>query len=271
MRTQGLDSISIVSGTDRAAAADTAASQAAARHAEANLRALSERQPGVATPVAQASLDVEWVLARDGYLTARQDGHWASGCSLPRRTAETILKSMELGAVVTCFLAPTHSAQIRVTLDRMGPGKALIVALPDMSDLRLMLGCDGFEDEIREGRLWFACGENWTGELGRLLAENDGLPMPGQFVRTALVDEGQIQEMIRAAQGVFSTESARRVEAVGTILTEPTRSDAICVIVPGAFRLWEAAGGVIGEIAATAGWPTLDIDDPCCASPVALV
>jgi hypothetical protein len=59
-------------------------------------------------------------------------------------------------------------------------GKAsLIAVVPELEDLILMLACEAFDAEIAAGRLWFAAGEDWAGELGRLLAENDGLPTPG--------------------------------------------------------------------------------------------
>src|SRR5689334_7585462 len=104
----------------------TTAFTAANRNFTANLSALHDRQPVLAPELAEVSPpDVEWVLGRDGSLTARMpDAGWWSGSSLPRRTARAVLERMELGAVVTCFLSPTHAGQVRVTLDRLKPAQA---------------------------------------------------------------------------------------------------------------------------------------------------
>ena len=248
----------------------SAAERAAAGNWDANLRALRGRQPNLADGVEPITRDVEWVFGRDGALTAREAGAWWGGCSLPRRTAGVLLKRMELGAAVTCFLSPTHAAQLRETLDRMEGGKALIAVVPDVRDLRVMLGCEALGEEIAAGRLWFACGGDWAGELERLLRENDGLPTPGQFVRTGLSDEASLQEMIRSAQEVFGREATRRGDVVRTLFaTVPPSPDGVCVVAPGRFRLWEDAGGVLGAIARREGWRVLDPDDPCQGSPVA--
>jgi hypothetical protein len=246
----------------------TAATAAAGRNFEGNLRAVAERQPSLAQEVAEVGLDLEWVFGRDGSLTARAQGKWWSGCSLPRRTAEALLRKMELKGTVICFLSPTHAGQVRVTLERMSAGQALVAVVPDLGDLRVMLGCESFEKEIRAGRLWFASGEQWAGELARILAENEGLPTPGQFIRTGLVEKEVLEEMIRTAQEVFSCEVARRAFVVRTLIAETPVSEKIGAVLPSAFRLWEDVGAVMGQMAAAGNWQTIDPDDPCQASPV---
>jgi hypothetical protein len=251
----------------------TATATAAERNFAANLQALKDRQPSLAAEVAELPPpDVDWLFARDGVLTARTpDGAWWSGSSLPRRTAQAILEKMELGAVVTCFLSPTHAQQVRVTLDRQKPTQALIAALPNVTDLRLMLGCESFATEIETGRLWFASGENWDELLERILTQHEGLPVPAQFVRTALIGEERSQAMIARAQGVLSREIGRRAERMTSIFTtaDPASSDRVCVLAPAAFRLWDDAGHVIGDLAKAAGWQIVNSDDPCAASPLA--
>src|SRR4051812_48885824 len=104
---------------------ETEAGIAAGDRARRNLQALRRTQPDVAAEVEAITVDVEWVFARDGSLTARANGAWWGGCSLPVRTARKLLERMELGAAVTCFLSPAYAAELRETLDRMGIGKAL--------------------------------------------------------------------------------------------------------------------------------------------------
>jgi hypothetical protein len=248
----------------------TAAATLANRNLAANLQALRDRQPELADTVAARALDVEWLFARDGSLTARTaNGAWCSGSSLPRRTAQAVLAKMELGAVVTCYLAPTHAGQLRVTLDRLTPDQALIAALPEIDDLRLMFGCESFAAEIAAGRLWFAWGNDWDRRLETLLAEHDGLPVPGQFVRTALIEEDQSRTMIAQAQAVLSREIGRRAALMQTLFNPHTDSDDVLAIAPARFRLWEGAGHVIAHLASAAGWRVLNPDDPCNASPLA--
>jgi hypothetical protein len=249
----------------------TTAAVAARRNFRANLLALEGRQPELAAAVAGDPPDVEWVLARDGSLTARVEGGWWSGCSLPRRAAQSLLEKMDLKAMVTCFLSPTNAGQVRVTLDRLSAAQALIAVVPEVADLRLMLCCESFENEIRAGRLWFAWGENWDAELERLLSEQDGLPTPGQFVRTTLVEAERIDGMIRTAQALFSRELGRRADAVRGLFaaSASVEADRICVAAPGTFRLWDDAAGVLQAAAMENGWGATDPDDPCQASPVA--
>jgi hypothetical protein len=248
------------------------AANAAARNYQLNLSALLGSQADLAAALAPEVPEAEWLLGRDGALTARVDGGWWSGCSLPLRAAQTLLEKLELGAVVSCFLSPTHAAQLRVTLDRLSASQAIVAVVPDAADLGLMLACDCFEAEIRGGRLWFVSGERWPEELERLLAANDGLPTPGQFIRTALVEAERLNEMIRAAQEVFSRELNRRGDVVRTLLTNsrPVQGGRVCVVAPGAFRLWDDAGGVLAMIAEQQGWTSIDPDDPRGASPVSL-
>src|SRR5437868_5179326 len=92
---------------------------AAARNYKSNLIALRSSQPDLAATLTDDRPDAQWLLGRDGSLTARVSGQWWSGCSLPLRAAQTLLEKLDLGARVSCFLSPTHAAQLRVTLDRL--------------------------------------------------------------------------------------------------------------------------------------------------------
>jgi hypothetical protein len=250
----------------------TASSIAAERNYQRNLQALQQSQPELANTVSSDLPDADWLLGRDGCLTARLAGQWWSDCSLPLRAAQALLEKLELGATVSCFLSPTHAAQVRVTLDRLSAGQALIAVVPQISDFRLMIACDDFAGEIRAGRLWFVTGEQWDTELEQLLITRDGLPTPGQFARTTLVEGDQINAMIRRAQRVFSREINRRADPVRSLLRESTSRQAgqVCVIAPSAFRLWEDGGGVLRTIAKEQQWRAMDPDDPRQASPVAV-
>ena len=249
----------------------TAAARAAEANLARNLAELQSHQPALTEELADLSPDVEWLFGRDGALTARPpDGSWWSGSSLPQRTAQALLEKMDLRAPVTCFLSPTHAAQIRITLDRLGDERALIAVVPDMLDLRLILACDDFHQPIAAGRLWFAAGELWDQSLEQILNEHDGLPTPGQFVRTPLVEPAVMDAMIAAAQAVFSREITRRTAAVQSLFAATTPTPGkVCIIAHQTFRLWEDAGHILAAIADHEDWPVMNPDDPCQASPVA--
>jgi hypothetical protein len=144
--------------------------------------------------------------------------------------------------------------------------------VPDTRDLRLILACDDFSNEIDRGRLWFAAGEGWAVQLETLLREQDGLPLPGQFIRTALVDGERIDALIAGAQGIFQRESLRRADWITERLNreDRARTGTIGVWGPGAFRLWADQGAVLRRIARDEGWSGVETEDPCQASPVAL-
>jgi hypothetical protein len=183
-----------------------------------------------------------------------------------------LLKKMQLTAPVACFLSPTHAGQVRVALDRMSTSQALFAIVPEVRDLALMLGCESFAAEVAAGRLWFAAGEGWERELERVLVENDGLATPGQFIRTGVVAEEPVQELIQAAQRTFTKENARRTEVIKGLFDQAATAagDEVCVIARSGFRLWGDAGRVLGGVAGDGGWRSLDPDDPRSASAVAL-
>ncbi len=188
----------------------TAAMLSARRNWAANSRAMRGRQAGVFEELpAEAEYGTEWVFGRDGALTALVNGEWVSGSSLPLKTAESLLKKMELNSPVVCILDPSHAAQVRHTLARLSAGQALIAVVPLASDLRMMLGCENFEAEIESGRIYFVCGD-WETHLAGLFEGNPGLPIAGQFIRTHLTEATALEELIARAQGVFSKQSTAR-------------------------------------------------------------
>jgi hypothetical protein len=178
---------------------------------------------------------------------------------------------MELKGRGACFVAPSHAAQIRVALERIGAGQALIAVVPEIDDLRVALGCEDFEETIGAGRLWFVSGEHWADALATLLREQDGLPTPSQFVRTSLADVETSEAVMPAADAIIRRENARRHEVIRSIHAgpEPIR-DAALAVVWSHFRLWDDTGEALGGVARGAGWRVLDVAEPCSASAVAL-
>src|SRR5580658_1154376 len=162
----------------------TAAARQAADNFRANFSALSSFQPTLQTQLLEADTNQTWIYARDGYLTARSDAGWLSGCSVPLRTARQLLQKLDLIGTLGCFLNPNHAAQIRAALEKIQPIQALVVVIPDPASLRLLLHCDDFSPEIGAGRLFFVASPDWPDQLGALFEKHPGLPLPQQFLRT---------------------------------------------------------------------------------------
>jgi len=223
-----------------------------------------------------AELDVEWVFARDGAMTAMQAGKWWGGCSVPQAAAEELLRTLEITGGMACFLAPAHAAQISFALRAMRPEQALIVVLPGELDLAIALHCEDFADEIAAHRLWFAAGEAWADQLAALFRRHHGLVIPQQFIRTTLLVEDASAAMISAAQSVFSNEAKRRTDEMACLRSTRRASVAqrrVVIAAPMRFRLWEDASRVLGEVVredATFEWGIVNFDDPLTASPMAL-
>ena len=262
----------------------------ASRNRSANLNALTTTQPRlVATEFSNgfSNRPVTWLFGRDGSLTAMDErGQWWAGCSLPLRAARAVLRTLDLTGTVACFLSPPHAAHVRVALESAGPGRAIVVVLPDVAALGVMLGCEDFSSALAAHRLWFACGEAWPAEMDRLFTERLGLPTPSQFIRLPGAEPETVESLVGPAQTVFANVSTRRLFEIRRLRQEwapaarpdrpARRARWVCVVTGSRYRLWDDAATVLAETLAGARapdveWVPLDRDDPSAASPLALV
>jgi hypothetical protein len=214
-----------------------------------------------------------WVFGRDGSLTARDArGRWWGGSSLPLRVGRSLMRPLELRGRVGCFLAPGTAGQIRAALEKIAPDQAIIVVLPDELAAVVSLHCEDFSAALDAGQLWLACGENWAEQLAELLRVNEGLCIPQQYIRTGLIEEGQLQELLSAANGVFSAETARRqIRFQGPHIRLGAGSGRVCVAAGSHFALWDMAGPALAEaLCAGDRFPRLDGSRPTSASTTAL-
>jgi hypothetical protein len=238
---------------------------------------LDRTQPGLCESLPSVPEGSEFVYGRDGCLTAKGvDGRWLAGCSLPRRAALAQLKDLEARNTTTCFLAPPHGAHVRVALDRLRAQQAVVAAVPDASAVGWFLRCEDFSADIGRGRLWFVTGDDWAGQLDRLLSDHVGLPTPTAFIRTIMTPDAVIDPMIAAAQQVFSTTASRRAQRIQSAVQSghdrPRRTGRprLCVIAPSAFRLWDPSADVLRDATSACERIVFDSDRPTSASPVAL-
>jgi hypothetical protein len=250
--------------------AQTAAERDALANYMANRVELTTTQPAFAESLLPPREQVEWVYGRDGMLTALDEqGHWWSGCSLPRAAGAAMLKKMDLSAAVACFLAPPHAAHLRIALDKLSPGQAVIAVVPEDADARLMLSCDDFSKDFAAHRLWFAAGPTWAQDLELLLKHQTGLAVPGQFLRMHSTDEALIQKLISEATAVFSRITILRSNLIGQLAGSVAQARKFCVMTPMRFDLWNDEGRVLAAMA-PAGSIHIDTSDPASSSPLKL-
>jgi hypothetical protein len=259
---------------DQSASPATAAHTAATQNWARNLTVLAQTQPELADEIGSPPQDVEWVFARDGALTARRAGAWLSGCSLPVRAARQMLETLNCQSSIACALAPMHGGEIEVILEKLAPSQGVIVLIPQKDDLRMALACCDFSTDLRRHRLWFAAGLQWEGQLQTLLARQEGMPLPGEFIRTIAVPEELTYQLIDPAQRIISQATAQRTRQIAALTAEHKQPSAptgrLTVVAPSLFRLWNNAGPVLAEIFA-AVFPAqqtdrLDADDPAGSS-----
>ena len=154
--------------------------------------------------------------------------------------------------------------------------------VPEVRDVRWMLQCEDFAQDVERHRLYFAWGPDWARHLERLLEDWPGLPVPTQFIRLPLLGEDAAGNVIQRAQEVFSRQTQLRAQRIRDLQSQwraPTagRECRACVVAPSTFRLWEQAGRALMEALGslnTAQRPLeivhIDPDDPAMASPLGL-
>ena len=134
---------------------------------------------------------------------------------MPSKAAEELLRTLHITAPVACFLAPSHAAQIAFALAQLGPEQTIIVIMPGEREISLALHCHDFSADLSSHRLWFAAGEDWARQMSQILEANPGLPIPQQFIRTALLGEDVSGPLIATAQKIFTNELNRRSASIG--------------------------------------------------------
>jgi hypothetical protein len=254
----------------RGRAETTGECQASANFTE-NLSALADCAPDLAHELSQTTTSLTWTFGRDGYLTARDETGWWTGCSVPLQTGRELLKSLEMTGAAGCFVLPSHAGQLRACFERINTTQAVIAIVPDLLNLSIILHCDDFSMEIRSRRLSFVTGADWPARLSELYDDLPGLPIPQQFIRTALLEDAEMNRIIPEAQGIFSKVTNQRAELLAKIaagdesqsqLADATvasnrgvvaagiahhRTGRICVVAPSQFKLWSFAGVALHE------------------------
>jgi hypothetical protein len=258
----------------------TTAEREAQQNYRRNHSALVKNQPEAAALLDRVELDLEWVYARDGSLSARHtDGRWWGDCSVPVLAGAAVLKSLDPQQTGSCLLAPSHAGLVRAARERCGLSPALFVVQPDAEIARVILSTHDFSDQIAAHRFWMLTGPEWADHLRTLLEKFPGLAVPTRFIRTQLTTDDEIAPLIKIAQDVFSPVLADRTRHLSKLQDEPVpkvNPNQILLICGSQFRLWDDAPRVLRE-QLSAGVETdftlhdFDTDNALCGSPLALV
>ena len=207
-----------------------------------NCEAIAKVQPEILPLLDPPPDNIEFLYGRDGSITAMLPGaKWWGNCSLPRRSAECMFKSLEIRGVLGCFLSPVHAAQIRAALDRLEPHQAVLALIPDQQALQTIMHCGDFAKDIASHRLWLAAGDDWRSILTHLFINNPGLPTPADFIRAISPDSSAADALIGPAQKVFADATTRRAAEIQCVTKRPMHRQSLtdfCVIAPSHFRLW---------------------------------
>lgn len=245
-----------------------------------NREALQTAQPTLLARLG-AMPEGPFVVARDGFLTARPEGAWLEGCSVPLAAARHALSDATVTGTSACFILPNHAALLRAALDHLSDGQALIALIDTEQRLGWMLACADFSADLDGGRLWLCAGEGWEEDLKTLLREHPGLPTPAQFLRTPWTDEIALPRVMDIAERIFREENqsraawlqahARRISAPSSPPSPPP--GRICLHAPSHFRPWDDAGWTLRQLISDTWGGHLhdcDPDHPLQASPLAL-
>jgi hypothetical protein len=255
----------------------TVADRLAAANFRANMAAFGLVQPEWVDRISANPPEVEWIFARDGYLTARGSAGWLSGCSVPLRTGRELLKLLELKGNLGCFLQPTHAGQIRACFEKVRPSQAIVAIVPDVESLRMMLHCDDFSAEMAAARLYFVSGSDWPQQLARLFGKYSGMPLPQQFIRTALLEDEDMGVLTEDAQAVISRETSSRSGRLPDIFAraaQRSRNGRVIVLAGSQFNLGDLSNIALRSALLAekndALFVAFDPDHPLTASPLAL-
>jgi hypothetical protein len=255
----------------------TDADRQAIANFQANSQALNLTQPKLLQKIKEIEIPLSWAYGRDGFLTAVDGRRWWTACSVPLLAGREMFKKLDLAGTVGCFVCPSHAGQLRAGFERLQSKQAFLAIVPDPLSLAVTLHCDDFSEEISSGRLLFAGGWDWIDQLATLLKDHPGLPLPQNFVRTALVDDADLDRFTVEAQSVISAETTRRAEAINLIRNSAERQSRpgqkILVIAPTHFRLGDFSGQVLNNLCNQTdcdAFVAINPDDPQSASPMAV-
>ena len=209
--------------------------------------------------LATPTLDV--CTARDGSPTARRNGDWLAGCSVPRRAAEVMVRNSSWTGPTVCLLLPSHGQQIEAVLAKLGPPHGLLVRAGSRDQLADLLACCDVADAATAGRLFVSWDD---ASLRQVFAEHPGLAVPQQMVRLPDADAAAIAAVTAETRTTLA-DSAQRVtqRAAAARVSVGQPSDRWCVLATQSFELWNDAGHALARALDV---PCLDPQTPTTAS-----
>ena len=187
--------------------------------------------------------DADWVYARDGALTTRPEGRWLGGVSVPKRSAELLVRNLTAKGRCAVLVRPTHPQQVRAVLDKLDAKLAVIVILSAETELSLTLALVDFSGDLAAGRLHFA----WDAfSLKALFDRHPGLAVPQQFLRLPVTDDADATATIAWGQTTLGDVASDHRRRLAASLADWRAGETVCVVAPQSFALWNDAGRFVG-------------------------
>jgi hypothetical protein len=255
----------------------TEATTLAASNFERNRAALDRHWPRTVMALPETLPELEWLFARDGALSARHvDGRWFNDLSVPKRSAEKMMKSFGVVGTSAVLLGPTHACQVRRVLDLMPTTHALIAVIPGELAAGVIAACEDFSADIVAGRLWIAAGPDWSEELKAILETNVGLMPPQTMIRVPGLNAAVVEHLSRPCDGLLSLHGKNHKQLIALLHAKPRSprrpAQKVCVVAT-KFELWNDGGQLLGEAArgSTLERVMVDASSPTQASDLKLV
>ena len=213
-------------------------------------------------------------FGRDGSLTARVNGAWLGGSSVPSLVAAALLERTMLPTDALCIVAPNHAQHVVVTLDALPPSASLLAIWSDLAALAFALRCADFADALAGGRLHLLGPDEVGDNVRRLADDRPGWAVPKQIIIFGDSRAVQNPETIQALQESATTglrEAAEdRATAVSRVAADGLPQTADVALLAGLrFHPLDRAGQALAATLEHLEIATADFDHPDSASTLA--
>jgi hypothetical protein len=147
----------------------------------ANLAALRQREPELATLIADAAVPSSYILAlaNDGSVTYRYldrmgQSRWLGDCSVPKIFAESNIERIDLGSENLAVNGVGAGMDMALMLGRMSPYQGLFVLEPRAFNIKLVCQLHDFSQWLASGRLVLICSQSPEKTLEEFFVEHRG-------------------------------------------------------------------------------------------------
>jgi hypothetical protein len=227
-------------------------------------------RPHLSADIQAAALPagLSFELGRDGCLTGRIDGDWLGGTSCPGAVGRAMTDDAVVPAGGLCLVTPTHAQQVRVMLDRLPAGAALLAVWADAGQAAMAMRCVDVADDLATGRLRVALLEELDRDILAAARLDRGWALPTTLFQCGDAAGGELRSAVEAVRHVLELATQARQSAVSALeVVRPDAAGPTLVVGSRRFTLWQDAASVLGD--AMPGGRVFDTSDPRTASALA--